>query len=84
VVKEREFASHASKEKGRFARTAKQAYGVHHDARERKVASVDSLSAEIIRHSGGIVNRLGFGPGVFRSWQIEQAVRRIASRRNGR
>jgi hypothetical protein len=51
VVKEREFPSHASKEKGRFARTAKHAYAVHHDARERKVAGVESLPAEIIRHS---------------------------------
>ena len=39
MAKEREFSSHASKEKGRFARTAKQEYSVHHDAvREKPLA----------------------------------------------
>jgi hypothetical protein len=51
VVKEREFSAHASQEKGRFARTAKQAESVNHDARERKAVSVEGLPAEIIRHS---------------------------------
>ena len=51
MAKEREFSSYASKEKGRFARTAKQADSVHQDARERKAANVDDLSAETIRHS---------------------------------
>jgi hypothetical protein len=50
-VKEREFSPHASQEKGRFARTAKQAESVNHDARERKAASMDGSSGEIIRHS---------------------------------
>jgi hypothetical protein len=48
VVKEREFSAHASQEKGRFVRTAEQAESVNHDACERKAASVDGLSAEII------------------------------------
>jgi hypothetical protein len=43
VVKEREFSSQASQEKGRFARAAKQAESVHHDARQRKAAGVDGL-----------------------------------------
>jgi len=51
VVKEREFSAHASQEKGRFARTAKQAESLNHDAREGKAASVGGSSAEIIRHS---------------------------------
>jgi hypothetical protein len=53
VVKEREFSAHASQEKGRFARTAKQAESVNHDACERKAAGVDGLPAEIIGHSEG-------------------------------
>jgi hypothetical protein len=50
-VKEREFSAHASQEKARFARTAQEAESVNHDAGERKAASVDGSSAEIIRHS---------------------------------
>jgi hypothetical protein len=40
VVKEREFSAHASQEKGRFARPAKQAESVNHDARERKAVAI--------------------------------------------
>jgi hypothetical protein len=36
VVKERKFSAHASQEKGRFSRTAKQAESVDHDGREGK------------------------------------------------
>ena len=51
MAKEREFSSYASKEKGSFVWTAKQADSVHHDARERKAANVDDLSGETVRHS---------------------------------
>jgi hypothetical protein len=51
VVKEREFSAHASQEKRRFARTAKQAKSVNYDAGERKTARVDGSSAESITHS---------------------------------
>jgi hypothetical protein len=50
VAKNREFSSYAGKEKGRLARTAKQADSVDHDARKRKAAVVDDLSAQTIRH----------------------------------
>jgi hypothetical protein len=64
VAKEREISSHASKEKGRFARTAKQEYSVHH-ACARKAASVDGLPGEIIRDSERCLTVSGLGRACF-------------------